>query len=220
MGISDRKDDILGHSTIAPKYWETFRKQVFTLVGMGYERLQKSEFQGTEEPAITGELARKMAEIVDDFNSPSWTRRLSVHDHPPVNVANRRGKHRLVLDLSVKRTGRGPHPHYVFEAKRLSTGNMGVGAYLGEEGLGMYMAGLYGRDAHEAGMLGYVQCGSVTDWAKKIMRKVSQPQYRLTGNGAWAYVSVIANLETYRTCHERPEVGKSITIFHLFLIFQ
>lgn len=220
MGISKHKDSaVLGNSDSSEIYWAQFRKHVFTLIKMGYDRLEASSLSDAEEPDITGELVRVMDEIIQDRNAPRWAWHLSIHDDPPVNkVSGKRGKRRPKIDLRIDRTGRGSRPSYQFEAKRLGS-NHGVGKYVGSDGLGMFIAGTYGRECHEAGMLGYVQQDSTEVWADKIAGKLAQHK---TSNtiGEWAGAKIVSKLESYRTQHERPIVGKSITIFHLLLPFK
>lgn len=209
-----------GRSDLAPVYWERFRIHIFTLLKMGYERLHAGDFRNAEEPDITGELARVMDEITRDPGSPRWAWSLHVHDDPPVNLPGRLGKRRPRLDLRVDRTGRGPRPRYLFEAKRLNAGNQNEMAYLGKDGLGMFIAGTYGCEVHEAGMLGYVQDGGVDEWADKIADRLRANRKIFTADGIWTLAPVISNLSSYRTRHPRPKSESPITLFHIFLIFQ
>ena len=91
-----------------------------------------------------------------------------------------------------------------------------------KDGLGMFLVEQYGRMGDEGGMLGYVQSESPTYWAEKIGSKL-QPDppgnHRLTADGAWARVPLIAELEhTYATRHTRPTL-RNITIYHTLLDF-
>ncbi|MDQ2695427.1 MAG: hypothetical protein M3Z21_08625 [Pseudomonadota bacterium] len=220
MAISDHYQGTAGRSDFAPVYWKQVRIEVFTLLRMGYERLPASAFRDAEEPDITGELARVMNDITEDHNSPEWAWRYQVHDDPPVNLAGRFGKHRPRLDLRVDRTSRGPRPRYLFEAKRLNDGNQSAKKYLGKDGLGMFIAGTYGREVHEAGMLGYVQSGDIDQWVKKIADQLEVDPRTTAPEGIWTAVPVVENLASYRSQHPRTTLAEPITIFHIFINFQ
>lgn len=221
MGISTRKDRVVGHSDNAPIYWQAFRAQVFTFLNMGYKCLNVAELKDADEPDITGALARVLDEIIDKPTSPSWVRFLAVHDDPPIHSSSRHGKRRPRSDLRIDKTGgHGLRPRYTFEAKRLCRKNkIGDRQYLGKDGIGMFTNGIYALNAFEAGMLGYIQDGSVADWASKIEKRLGKDS-TLTRDGQWTRKGVIAELESYHSRHERQAIGTPITIFHILLLFQ
>ena len=222
MAISTRKEGAVGQSDYAlPAYWPRFRERVFTFLNMAYQRLNAAEFKETHEPDISGELARVLDEIIDDSSSPSLVRTLTVHDDPAIHSADRRGKQRRRSDLRIDWVcDKRPRPRYTFEAKRLCRRtNMGEQKYLGEDGLGMFTKGIYAQNEFEAGMLGYVQDGSITDWASKIEKRLAKDDTLIEG-GHWTRRSVISELESYHSLHARSTIGTPIAIYHIFLLFQ
>ena len=65
MAISQsKKTNALGCPAAAELYWAQFRKNVFTLIKMGYDRLDSASLREAEETDITGELAKVMDEII------------------------------------------------------------------------------------------------------------------------------------------------------------
>ena len=54
------------------EYHKAFRRQVFELIKLGYERLDSLALQDSEEGDITGELIREIKNVTEDRSSPSW----------------------------------------------------------------------------------------------------------------------------------------------------
>ena len=88
--------------------------------------------------------------------------------------------------------------------------------------MGEYLAGNYARDSHEAGMLGYVQTENQSAWADRISSVIGKRAavVMLTQDGQWTRVDMAVGLPyIYRTKHNRPALGRPITLFHIFLSF-
>jgi hypothetical protein len=210
-----------GVSQDSIEYWDAFRRNVFLLLAMGYERLACTQYSTSEEPDITGELVKAIRQIIEDPQSPQWTMPFAIHDDPPLDDSKRLGKWRKRIDIEFELTDTRPHPRYFFEAKRLSRKGH-TGAYRGPKGMGEYLAGNYARDSHEAGMLAYVQTENQSSWADRISSAMGKRGARLmlTQDGQWMRVDMIAELQhIYRTKHNRPAVGRPITLFHILLSF-
>ena len=94
MAIGDHISKSIPSPELSANYWEGFREQVFTLLKIGYDRLEALEYQDSEETDITGELVRAMCKASEDRSSPDWAWRYSIHDDPPVNIQGRRGRRR------------------------------------------------------------------------------------------------------------------------------
>ena len=204
------------------EYRSVFRRQVFELLRRGYERLDSPDFQDSEEEDITGELIREIRNVTEDRSCPSWTHYYAIHDDPRINTPGRLGKRRLRLDIEFERTGAGKHPRYPFEAKRLSSQTHEIGKYLGKDGLKQFLAGNYAHEQDEAGMLGYVQSETPSDWARKAHDKFikNTEMLHLCFDGEWKPVDNLAKFDNcYRSKHNRPSLGKPITLFHVFLSF-
>jgi hypothetical protein len=205
------------------EYHKAFRRQVFELLRRGYERLDSLAFKDSDEEDITGELVREIRNVTENRSSPSWAHCYAIHDDPRINAPNRLGKRRLRLDIEFERTGAGKHPRYPFEAKRLSSQTHAkMDKYLGPDGLRQFLSGNYASEQDEAGMLGYVQSETPSCWAKKAHDTFikNTDLFQLCFDGKWKHVDNLTNLDNcYRSKHNRPSVGKPITLFHVFLSF-
>ena len=74
------------------EYQKAFRKKVFRLLKMGYDRLDAISFKDAEEEDITGEIVRKVNETLEDRGSPRWVSSFSVHEDPSVNMRGPKGQ--------------------------------------------------------------------------------------------------------------------------------
>ena len=204
------------------EYHKAFRRQVFELLRRGYERLDSLAFKDSDEEDITGEFVREIRNVTEDRSSPSWTHCYAIHDDPRINALGRLGKRRLKLDIEFERTGAGKHPCYPFEAKRLSSHTHAIGKYLGPDGLGQFLSGNYASEQDEAGMLGYVQSETPSDWARKAHDTFvkNTEMLHLCFDGNWKPVDNLAKFDNcYCSKHNRPSAGKPTTLFHVFLSF-
>jgi len=206
------------------EYRRIFRKHVFQLLKWGYERLNAAIYQTAEEEDITGDLVKELDGITQDRSYPHWVGNLYVSEDPRVNVDGRKGKRRKKIDIEFVGVQQGPRPRFYFEAKRLSAGTHAtISKYLGPEGLGEFLAGNYGREVNEAGMLAYIQSHTPNYWAEKAKSKLlnESDAYQAGADGCWTKKEIIEELEhCYRSNHYRT-IGKSpITIFHCFLVFN
>ncbi len=127
-----------------------------------------------------------------------------------------------MLDLHLECSERCPRTRFAFEAKRLNrTGAAAV--YLGDDGLGRFVAGHYGRGDFAAGMLGFVQTGEPDKWAAVIEAKLrfESRKYSVSHGSRWERVSIVKGPEhTYRSNHNRAALGVPITIYHTLLLFH
>lgn len=217
MAIGNRVANTTGVSNQRQKLWNSFRRHVFVLIHMAHQRLPVAEFQASEETDITGELAHKMREIVEAEDALDWMHLISIHDDPPQNTTPRKGKRRPRLDLEIERAGAGKRPRYAFEAKRLSKPNhhmgnyLGKTGYLGQEGLGMFISGIYAPNEPEAGMLGYIQTDDIDTWYAACLQRMK--------NINCEQRNIVDGLHTFCSKHQRKST-QAIDIFHLFLIFK
>jgi hypothetical protein len=205
------------------EYQKAFRKKVFTLLKMGYDRLETISFNDAVEEDITGEITRNINEILVDRSSPRWVSYFAVHEDPRINVAGRRGKHRQRVDIEFERVCHGPRPRYSFEAKRLCTNTHAtMGEYMGSTGLGEFLSGNYARDKIEAGMLGYIQSDTPELWSTKALKtfKKEPEKIKACPDGNWTNVVIIDELpHCFRSKHHRISEEDPITIYHTFLVF-
>lgn len=210
-----------GSSDNKPQYQRAFRRNCHELLAMGYQRLDCRSFQSAEEPTITGELVRSMQEVQEAKDAPDWAIWLAVKDDPPQNVGGRLGKRRRRIDIEIERYRRGKRPRFRFEAKRLH-GSSSLSAYLGTDGLMLFITGSYAPDNEEAGMLGYVQKDTPSSWSRLLGERMSaaSEKYRLRPSGNLQRADLTDRIEDcHESSHDRPSLGQPITIFHTFLVF-
>lgn len=219
--IGARKRRRKGPTVSSRTYRDVFVTRVHQLLELAYRRTDARSFQLFQETAITGELVRVMDAIVDDPTSPRWVRHFSIHDDPPVNVPGRLGRSRKRLDIKILSAQSVPRNRFAFEAKRLGKDNP-IRDYLGDEGLGCFLAGHYAREEGDAGMLGYVQSDTPNDWANKLDVNIADGAKKLglIAGHAWKRVPIRNGpAHTYRTRHSRRDVGQHIDVYHTLLAF-
>lgn len=205
-----------------PEFREAFVRKCHRLLGLAYNKLDHASLRTAEETEITGELARTMEEVLDSVPPPRGMRSLVVLDDPPQNTGRRRGRKRLRVDIEVRAIEVGPKPRFRFEAKRLKS-NRSISAYLGKDGLQMYVCGQYAAEQDDAGMLGYVQTGQPNTWATQMDARLrAKPaDHALCAGGEWTLCSLAFEVPmTFRSVHERVSVGRPVVIFHTLLSFQ
>ncbi|MFM9961982.1 MAG: hypothetical protein ACKV2Q_12240 [Planctomycetaceae bacterium] len=156
-------------------YADELRSHAVKLIWLGHQRLDAVSFATTDEDVITEKLVVAMKAAQADESSPSWVDRYEIHEQRPQNVESKHGKHRPKMDIEFERPCRGFRPRLGFEAKRLRKSS-GLRDYLGEEGMAAFLNGYYPTTHGEAGMLGYVQDSSTSDWATRI-------EYQLVTSG-------------------------------------
>jgi hypothetical protein len=201
-------------ASISEAFWSSFRRDVFTLIWMGYSKLDCSNLNMSEEEDITGELKQAIEKLFDEQDAPEWFNQYSVHEEPRIHRMDRKGKRRARLDIRFEHHQSRPRVHYEFEAKRLCKRKAEVGKYFGKDGLEMFLSGEYARQWPEAGMLGYVQSEDPIHWAGKLAEKL-----KIKLVEPWTREAIITELITYRTCHSRNEGLAPIRIFHALLSF-
>ncbi len=204
-------------------YGDALRRHAHWLIAEGYQRMDATAFARVEEPAITGELVRKMRAFLESgSNAPAWVAYYAIHDDPPLDAGGRRGRSRLRVDIEFERVTAGTRPRLRFEAKRLctATGHT-VAKYLGEEGLGCFLSGRYPTTHGEAGMLGYVQSENEAGWAGRIASELSR-----CGQESGIVSSPLAQQQTHAALrhtyisHHQQRPDKDLTIHHVLLLFK
>lgn len=202
-------------------YQRAFRRRCHELLAMGYRRLDSQSLQSAEEPAITGELVRSMQDAMEAYDAPPWSVHFALRDDPPQNTEGRSGKSRRRIDIEIERCTRGKRPRFRFEAKRLRNA-ASLKAYLGQDGLLLFVSGSYADDDEEAGMLGYVQKETTDGWSRRVQQGLvdssRECQLRTCESPRLADLAGLIG-DRHESCHDRPSVGRPITVFHTFLEF-
>ncbi len=199
-------------------YIVELREQALVLIELGYRRIEDGDLSSAEEDAITGELVRRMKDVLEEMDAPPWTEHYSVSEQVRSNTTGKQGKRRAIVDVEFERCKRGPRPRLRFEAKRLYSGS-GVGEYVGPEGLGAFLAGHYSRTHADVGMLGYVQEETESDWATRLAKRLIPPDHQIIAEGGWR--SVVCNngpAHTYCTDH-LDCASLPLAVIHVLLRF-
>jgi hypothetical protein len=187
---------------------------------LGYTRLNPADYVTSREEDFTGCLTAEMKAVLRSRTAPDWTADLVVQDEVYVEDDLRRGKRRLRIDIEFERVRRGPRPIFQFEAKRLRS-RASLNAYLGPGGLGCFLDGRYAANQNTAGMLGYVQSGTIDERADQLGTRLSTPggPYAVLPDGTWQPVAIVAALTTRQTTHRRRKPLPAITVLHTLLTF-
>lgn len=160
---------------------DSFVRRSHQVIQLGHARLVPKDLAKLEEPAVTGKLVDAIREALDADDAPRWSKHFWPVDDEPVTVGSKLGKRRPRIDITVYSTSIKPTQAFRFEAKRLST-TYPASTYLGEDGMLALIKGHYGQ-VEWAGMIGYVQSDTCSDWAAKIKKAVTaNPKKYLTKN--------------------------------------
>ena len=210
-------------------YHAIFVQRVHQLLEAGYQRMKatkpKPPFEFWAEEEISGELARHIEGVRDEFSQP-WMRFYSLAPERHVDEAHlrevkrRMGKRRKRLDFQFTCCQRTPVHRFIFEAK--SVKQSGTAQLLDEAGLGRILRGQYARDDAAAGLLAYVQLGSVGIYVSALKDELAAhgANYGLTADGEWiAVVFSKGPANTFRTKHRRRKLS-DVTIFTTLLPYR
>jgi len=203
-----------------PVYRTSFVSRSHRVLKMGYDHLDAASLASSEEEDITGELTRAMQEAVEDREAPGWAKNFWPSEEVRVQEDGRRGKRRRRIDIEIVQHQAGPRPRFRFEAKRLHS-SASQQEYLGNDGMGCFLDGRYAREDDVAGMLGYIQQGSVDSHAAALQSALEgdPSMYAVVEDELWAAVSIVEGLSTYRSAHRRPKPLTQIVLLHSLLAF-
>jgi hypothetical protein len=134
----------------------------------------------------------------------------------PTKGENRTGKSRRRLDIVIQCSNSTPRQNYIFEAKRLATSGYPISKYLGEEGLQLFVEGIYACDCPEVGMIGYVQKGTFEHWEKELFEKLPIKTELLTKKKP-KKIRIIDDLEYEWISEHDRKINKPVTVYHIFL---
>jgi len=216
MAISNQRRQP-GRHPQRDEYLPSFVIRVHQLLKLGYDSLNPAEFAAAREETITGRLTAAMKTVLRSRTAPDWTADLTVDEEVYVEDGIRRGKRRLRIDIEFEQVRRGPRPIFQFEAKRLRSA-ASLRAYVGRDGLGCFLDGRYAREQDIAGMLGYIQSGTVEQRTAQLAGKLDSHRGTLA-TGRWQPRPCAPRLPTYQTRHRRTARLGPITILHSLLAF-
>ena len=201
-------------------YRWAFVTRCHTLLALGYEQLSAKDFARSQETEISGELVRKVAELLESDGAPDWAAQFDIHDDPPQQHPERKGKRRRRADLAFILVQHGARPKLRFEAKRLN-GSKSVSSYLGKDGLGLFVSGEYAPEGPDTAMLGYVQSGEIDDWLQKLREGLQKRRKKsaLVGNEVLPEVQIVSSLRSFSSRHLRKNESL-VEIAHTMLRFH
>jgi hypothetical protein len=203
----------LSLSSVEDIYELFFRREAHRLIALGYEKSRCKINCKLEETEITGFICEKIEEqlIIDPrlFH-------YSLKEDNPTKGENRTGKSRRRLDIVIQCSYSIPRQNYIFEAKRLATSGYPIGKYLGEEGLQLFIDGIYACDCPEVGMIGYVQKGSFEHWEKELCQQLPITT-ELLARKKPKKIKIIDDLEYEWVSKHDRKINKPVTVYHIFL---
>lgn len=199
-----------------------FVADVHQLLAWGYQDAYSRIHSPTsdkdqEEPAITGFIAEAIEDRIDDLNRPRWCKNYSVYDDPSEKHEDKSGRSRPRSDLRIKSNMRGG-PKFIFEAKRLRNLGFKESKYVGFDGMGCFISGLYASPYDEAGMIGYIQSDSLEHWQQMVKDKIDKEAAMLALIVPQQDVHIIDAFPLeWISNHRRKSVGRNIAIYHILL---
>jgi len=198
---------------------DSFINKSFTILQLGYKRMNAPAFSTRDEEDITGELTAEMNSALQETDSPRWCNQFFVHEEVRINQQGKYGKRRKRVDIEIETSNVRPRPRLRFEAKRLRTG-ADTKAYLGSDGMGCFLNGSYASGDPVVGMLGYVQQSDVLTHVNSIesLLKEQAETYSFDDSAGWKSDQIIESLETFRSTHGRVNLA-NVDVIHTFLIF-
>jgi len=218
--MTNRKTEsssVLGASDNQAVYQHSFLQRAHCLLQCAYQNLASRDFCNAQEDVITGELCKHMSFLTEDQPSAGWMRHFSVHDQYPVHDipaaegSIRTGKRRPKVDIRLVQKTRVPNIGMAIEAKRICRSDS-VSKYIGDDGIGAFVCGEYGRTESFGSMLAYVQSHSIAHWLPKVSAKLDKAN-------AWQAQCWADGPSTgFQSTHSRHS-GDSITLFHSFFDF-
>ena len=190
-----------------------FRREAHRLISLGYEKSRCKINCKLEETEITGFICEEIEEQL--IINPRLVR-YSLKEDNPTKGENRTGKSRRRLDIVIQCSYSTPRQNYIFEAKRLATSGYPISKYLGEEGLQLFIDGIYAYDCPEVGMIGYVQKGTFEHWEKELCQKLPITTELLTKKKP-KKIKIIDDLEYELVSEHDRKTQKPVTVYHIFL---
>lgn len=221
MPVYKREPRSRGQSEGAQPYLNSFIKDVHGILAHGFRAMKGKDLTGHDEPAITGVLVRAIRSFLASDGCPPRWQRYHAQDEVPESDDDevlRRGKQRPRVDIEFRRVSSGEHPVFKVEAKRLRDKDS-LSDYLGSEGLGCFLTGRYSRKRDHAGMLGYVERGSLQEWAQRLQRALERHDSIIRDGNFWSRQMELELEHCYLTRHRRVNVGRTVHIYHTLLDF-
>ncbi len=207
-------------------YLTQLREDAHLLLAWGHADARSKLPTARDEYDLTGFLSDAMDRRIDNPLTPERFSRYSVHNERPISPKNESGKDRLRLDIQIELCGVRPKRCYTFEVKRLrddakASSSDSLAHYLGDNGVGRFVAGKYDRESGEAAMLGCIQARTPEFWLELIARAFEDD----TGSGQGRFnivegfqrCSIISELSDEASTIHRRANGSTIRLLHVFV---
>jgi hypothetical protein len=206
-------------------YVKVLREDSHQLLAWGHRDVRTELSKARDEYDITGLIGEAIERRINDPGTPERFAIYVVRSEHPVSPVGERGKDRPKLDVQIVKSGR-PQLVFTFEAKRLrDDGKASVSdslrEYLGNEGVGRFVAGRYAAECLEAAMLGCGQSRDAHFWLQSVCERfaddISSRRNVLKIVQQIRPENVISDLRDEAvSVHERPN-ARPIRLFHIFL---
>ena len=219
----------MSQGNLAPdwdEYLAALREDAHLLLAWGYSDTRRELSLARDEYDITDLLANAMDRRIDDPRTPERFTLYSVHNERPISPTGELGKDRLKLDIQIERCGVRPKPHYTFEAKRLRDDEKAgvsdsLSQYLGDKGVGRFVASRYEGESPEAAMLGCIQAHDADVWlghlARAFVDDVKSGRHRFNIVEQLQPCRIVAELTHEASTTHRRISGSTIRILHILI---
>jgi hypothetical protein len=196
-------------------YREVFRRDVFELLHAGFEGAKSLLSSDDEETVISSRLV----DAIEDYlqTAPERFDRYHAQAEHLVRSDSRLGRWRRRIDIYIA-GGLDKRASFSFEAKRLKLPGHPVGAYVGPDGLELFVEEEYAAEESEAGLIGYIQSDSAEVWFERVATALQADKSgRLRVIEGLAEFPVDPRLSPIgRSKHLRPSRG-ALLLYHVFL---
>jgi len=207
-------------------YLVALREDAHQLLAWGYLDTHSELSVARDEYDITGLIAAAMDRRISDPQTPERFTVYSVHNERPISPHGELGKNRPRLDIEIERCAARPKRYFTVEAKRLRDDAVSsiadtLAYYLGDEGVGRFVAARYAVESVEAAMLGCIQAHDAQFWFGRISDTFTQDKasgrnlFCLIGGLSWE--SVIPDLPNEATSSHKRTGHNPIRLFHIFV---
>ncbi len=207
-------------------YLVVLREDAHQLLAWGYVDARRQLPLARDEYDMTGLIADAIERRIDDPRTPERYTVYSVHNERPISPGDELGKDRPRLDMQIEHCAARPKRYFTFEAKRLRDDVLSSVAdtllhYLGDKGVGRFVASRYAVESIEAAMLGCMQAHDARFWFEQIREAFVQDElsgrdaFCLTQQLQWEHV--ISDLPDEAVSSHKRVDHDSIRLFHIFI---
>jgi len=208
-------------------YPKKFRRDVHSLLNFGYKNVKASINANTQEPTITGRIAK---EIDKGLQSIGLLPEALLKPHYVVIPENSEIKLEdlnnikdefIRLDIVILDNRKIPYKRYVIEGKRLKKKNFSqaIDKYC-NVGIMHFVDEIYASDSPEAMLVGFWQDEDAKHWFDELTRKFEENEKTMNVDEKLISFKVIPEIsDEWVSIHQRKS-GSKIILFHILLDCQ